>query len=150
MKYDSVSKIDTFIDTNLFAFPYIDDVKDALEPGELDEINDFANNLKTMLKRINNNISKKEREELDFYPKKIKEMFDCIMFYHYEKPFFASLYKLLGKYQGYAGSLIYDFICKKEYDMGYLRYRGNQYLEHIKKLNDMVIRKESMKGYKRK
>ena len=118
MKYRSVAEIDMFIDTNLFAFPYIDDVKEILEDGELEEINEYAASLKEKLKFINQNITKSERDYYDFYPRRIKEMFDSIMFKHYEKPFFNGLLKLLQKHGGYAAELIEDFYFKKQYDSG--------------------------------
>ena len=78
MKNDIVSKIDRYIDNDLYAFPYIDDVKEALEDKEREQIASYAQNLKKALKFINANISRQEREKLDFNPRHIKKMFDSI------------------------------------------------------------------------
>lgn len=145
MKYDSVSKIDNFIDTRLFAFPYIDDVKEALEEGELDDINEYALELKEILKLINHGLTKKEREEFNFYPQNIKHMFDCIMFHYYDKPFFTSLNKLMCKHGGYARDLIEDFIYKKDSDVGHVRFEAERYLEHINKMAKIVLMKNQGK-----
>ena len=150
MKYDSVSKIDLFIDTRLFAFPYIDDVKEALEDGELDDINEYAAELKDILKTINHGLTKKEREELNFYPKNIKYIFDCIMFYHYDKPFFNSLNKLLCKYGGYARDMIEEFIYKKDADSGYIRCQAAGYLEDLHKISKMIALRNQMKNPKKR
>jgi len=150
MKFRTTADIDLFIDTRLFAFPYIDDVKQILEPGELDDINEYASVLKEKLKYINNNLSKQERENHNFYPMHIKEIFDSIMFRYYEKQFFRGLEKLLCQYGGYARELIEDFYFKKEYDAGYIVSRAKFYLDELMELDRLAeINHESKSNSKR-
>ena len=132
MKYNSIDKIDRFIDGNLFAFPYVDDVKESLDYKDLKAIYDYADEMKEALKYLNHCMSKEEKEAFNFSPRKIKRMFDCIMFSYYEEPFFKGLNDLMIKHGGYARELIDDFIYKKGSDIGHIRFEAAKYLDEIR------------------
>jgi hypothetical protein len=138
LKYNSIDKIDRFIDGNLFAFPYIDDVKEALDYKDLKAIYDYADELKETFKYLNHCMTKEEREQFNFSPRRIKHMFDCIMFCYYEEPFFNGLNDLMIKHGGYARDILEDFIYKKAADIGHIRHETIGYLEEIRIMTGII------------
>jgi hypothetical protein len=146
LKNDIVTKTNLYIDDNLYAFPYIDDVKEALEPIERIKIGEYSDSLKKALKFINTHISKQEREEFNFYPKHIKEMYDAMMFDYYYKPFYAALNKLLVKHGGYARDLIEEFMYNKSSLYGITSHWASEYKKDLKMMLSVTQRRISLKN----